>query len=217
MMHKRSNRLIPAFVTVLLGAMLLLSAAPSFSEDTIEEIRGIYAAVNRTIEEKKAQVILFYTSDKGWKEAKDPGQKEFKDIDEMGGLERNYVYVHDGRIIKVRMALETPSGDWILVRDYYFYDNGRTAFVFDDLSTFQGYVPDHDEIEGPYVVEKRMYFDKKGKQVKTLKKAFVKATGQEISAGHVQQVGEDVEVIADIRSFAFYRMLRKGLIRGNTP
>ncbi|HAS54018.1 MAG TPA: hypothetical protein DCS42_07760 [Nitrospiraceae bacterium] len=217
MMINRSKRLIPAIVTVTLGAMLILTAAPSFSGDPLQEIRDIYAAVNKTIEEKKAQVILFYTSDKGWKEAKDPEQKEFKDIDEMDAFERNYVYLHDGRIIKVRMALETPSGDWMLVRDYYFYDNGRTAFVFDDLATFQGYVPDHDEIEGPYVVEKRVYFDAKGKQVKALKKAFVKATGQEISAEHVRQVGEDVEVLAEMRAFAFYRMLRKGLIRSNAP
>ena len=176
----------------------------------IEEIRALYKTTNKTIEYKKAKKVLFYTAAEGWKEAKSVDQKKFTDIDTMALFERHYLYLYQDRVIKVEILFETPSGDWVLYRDYYFFKDGRTAFVFDSQRTFQGYDFDNDRElpEGPYVVEKRMYYDRRGKEIRVLKKAFIKSTKKEIPEKFVRQVSQDVPPYPAIRSFPYYTLLK---------
>jgi hypothetical protein len=58
----------------------------------------------------------------------------------------------------------SPSGDWLIKSEHYFWPSGELFFIFWSLNTSQA-----DE---PLTVEKRLYFDKLGNKIKYIKNIY---------------------------------------------
>lgn len=195
--------------TSFLCFCILVSPPVFATAKEITAIRVLYAAANRAIDEGKTQEVLLYTTKDGWQKATNPKISRFDNIDRESLFERAYVYTQQGRVIKTIMMTETPSGDWQNSREYFFYDNGKTAFIFEKHLTFLGYDYDTQKPlpKGPYVIEKRIYFDANGKEIRRLEKAFVSKSNRVVRIQYLQQA--DIDFYQDTASFPFHELLLK--------
>ncbi|HEQ71294.1 MAG TPA: hypothetical protein ENN69_02295 [Spirochaetia bacterium] len=69
------------------------------------------------------------------------------------------LYVKNGRVYMVTLFETSPSGDWTRYSEYCFRNDGTTACVYAQFSTFFGNV----------IVERVYYLDVQGKEIKTTK------------------------------------------------
>lgn len=215
--YGRKKRLVGAYTDIELMSVMkeffqIGSESTTYRQDAANEvaaIRALYAAANKTIDESKTQEVLYYTAKDGWKKAVNPKVSRFDDVDRESLFEKAYVYVQQGRVIKSVMVTVTPSGDWQNSREYYFYDNGKTAFVFEKHLTFLGY--DYDTKKplpnGPFIIEKRIYFDANGKEIRRLEKASASKSRQEVAIQYLKQA--DLDLYKDIASFPFHGVFLK--------
>lgn len=171
-----------------------------------EDIRSLYREINVLIQNKAVKQVSVYASGEQdnieWRvAAAGVEQEEFNKSDF-----RAQVYLHDNKIVKAQIETTSASGDWKLTEEYYFYRNDQTAFYFKSLVTFQGYDYEHDRDlpPGPYVMEERRYYDKAGKQMRHLEKAFVQATNEEIPVKYVRG-NLPVDLYRNNKSLPFYR------------
>ncbi|HLQ26600.1 MAG TPA: hypothetical protein VK138_12075 [Acidiferrobacterales bacterium] len=101
------------------------------------------------------------------------------------------VFIVDRNVIKTRVVVQSLSGDWADVIEYYYYENGKLAFIYEGNTTYNGYViKNNDKVEpdGPFVVEKRSYFSEDGKRVRFLQKAYLKKTGETVPITQIQDI-----------------------------
>jgi hypothetical protein len=196
-----STFVIPVFIILLMPIFLSFIICEQAGADEIEIIRDIYSSTNDIVNANKAKTLWFYTAEKGWIRAKD---EEETDVDEIHDIfETAAVYYYDGRIIKTVITILTPSGDWVGHQEYYFYKDDNTAFIFEELRTFQGYNFDkyEDLPPGPYVIEKRIYFSKKNQIIRSLEKAFVLSSKKDVPIKYLRQL--DFDLYKSVQSLPF--------------
>ena len=99
--------------------MSFFYGTPCFA-DEIEKIRGLYAEINKTIEEGSAKEVILHLTSNGWKKFAKAKIKSDEDLDL---IESAKVYLTNGRPLKSIMTVSSPSGDWESTSDYYFYEN----------------------------------------------------------------------------------------------
>lgn len=194
--------------TIIILILFSLCLIQSFSvlADEIKEIRSLYVNINKLIREGKTQEFLFYLTSSGWKKI-----EVIKDLNSRNEVDLNEhakVYIYQNKLIKAVIIISTPSGDWQNTAEYYFYENGKTAFIFESHLTFHGYNFEKDENlpPGPYVIEKRIYFSKDGKKIRSLVKSFVKSTKEEVPIKFLRQI--EFEIYPDIKSLPFRSLLK---------
>jgi hypothetical protein len=193
--------------TVAMGALTAcLMVADVFAG--VEDVRALYKQINSLVESKVARLVSTYATGQGerlqWRTVAtraDQGQFEKSDY-------RAQVYLDQDRVIKAQLKTNSQSGDWTFTEDYYFYKNGRTAFYFRSLLTFQGYDVEHDKElpPGPYIVEVRHYYDESGKEIRRLEKAFIQATKKELPVKYVR-ADLPIEIYADVTLLPFYAVI----------
>ncbi len=183
--------------------MSFFYGTPCFA-DEIEKIRGLYAEINKTIEEGSAKEVILHLTSKGWKKFAKAKIKSDEDLDL---IESAKVYLMNGRPLKSIMTVASPSGDWESTSDYYFYENEKTAFIFESYLTYQGYNFDKEEDlpPGPYVIEKRVYFNEKGQEIKSITKSFIKSSKKEIPLKYLKK--NQFDIYTDVKSLPFYNLL----------
>lgn len=193
------------FLAVLAGVSVHLSSTVHAGE--LDETRALYKETNRLIRNGEMEKTELVLEPGGWEKIK--GEV----IPEGRILETADIFSQGGRIRKVIYYRNTPSGDWRLKTEYYFHESGELAFVFQETVTFQGYDFDNDRElpEGPYVIEKRKYFNRRGEETRSLVKAFVKSSGEPIPLKYLRQF--DVEIYKSVSSLPFAGVFRK--LRGN--
>jgi hypothetical protein len=170
---------------------LFMSLALSASTaDEIEDIKSLYAQTNKEINEGNSKETLFYNAKTGWKMASSPKATKFSDIPEDSMLEQIRVYSHQKHVIKATVFIDTPSGDWANKREYYFYGTGKTAFLFETHFTFLGsdYETQKPLPKGPYIIERRIYFNSNGHEIRRLEKAFTSKTKQPVPVRFLHQI-----------------------------
>lgn len=195
---------------MIFSTYLVLSTAhlSDASEVGVEKIRTLYAKINQLIESGDTIKKDFLLSSKGWKKINRVTNKLAAESGEMDLQENASVYLYKNKVVKAVITIVTPSGDWVNTTNYYFYENGKTAFIFENHETFQGYDFDKDEElpPGPYVIEKRFYYSEQGKEIRQLKKAFIKSNKKEIPAKFLRQV--DFERYPNVSSLPFSNLLQ---------
>lgn len=175
-------------------AVLIVFAQVTFAIESPEEIRALYAETNKLIEHKKASELLLHTGPGDYGPGPNSNAKEKWYLAEPHGDPKPFdgsdykarAYVHDGRLIKA--VILSISEGWNNAAEYYFYKDGKTAFVFERLVTEHGYNTDKQEplTQGPYVVEWRTYFDRSGNVVRELKKGFYESNKQELPLKYIR-------------------------------
>src|SRR6266704_2282744 len=141
----------------------------------VEDVRALYQEINSLVRSNVARRVSVYATGQGeqlrWHVVAEHAAQEQSNKSDY----RAQVYLHEDRVVKAQLETNSQSGDWRFTEEYYFYKNGRTAFYFRSLVTFQGYDFEHDRElpAGPYVVEERRYYDESGKEIRHLHKAFV--------------------------------------------
>jgi hypothetical protein len=177
-------------VAPALLAILVLGAPGSPGADAaVERIRALYAEVNEAIAQGRAERTVYATFPRkaapvwrrlGAKEQPPPvpddASREVATVERLAGAVR-----------KVTVQADTPSGDWTNTTEHYFRPDGTIAFRFERHATFLG----PGDPEGPYVVERRTYVDEAGRTVRTIVRAFVRASGAEVPLAQVQQIDVD--------------------------
>jgi hypothetical protein len=146
------------------------------------------------VDKNKAEVVTLYSEAgkdgyeiRGWHLAGDrqPYQR---------GAYEARVFIVDRNVVKTRVVIQSLSGDWANVMEYYYYADGKLAFLFEGNTTYNGYVVKNNEkVEpnGPFVVEKRSYFSQDGKRVRFLQKAYLKESGEAVPVTQIQDIDEE--------------------------
>ena len=96
--------------------------------------------------------------------------------------------------------LETsPSGDWVIAAEHYYWPSGELFFVYWKLNTYQA-------IE-PMTIERRLYFSKGGNLVESLKSVYKLGTKEKVD--NPDYMPHDVNSWKNIRELPFYSLLKK--------
>lgn len=191
---------------LFLFVVLLLISSITFA-DEIKDSKILYENINRITQEKKSNKILCYVEDvknNVWKRVKDADSKQKFNQ----SLIKNEVFIHNKKVIKIVEIIESKSGDWENLREFYFRKNGKVAFVFQKIVTFQAYDYIHQETlpPGPYILEKRKYYDLNGKEIKALLKAYISTTKNQISPDFVHEI--DLDEYKSIQEFPSLQLFR---------
>ena len=189
---KQNGYIVACFWLALL--LPVISYASSSEEEVVTKIRKIYVRTSQLVEKNKTKVITLYSE----------AGKDGYDIKKwhLAGDKQNYkigayevlVFILDRKIIKTRVVVQSLSGDWADVIEYYYYQNGEPAFIFEGTTTYNGYIIRNNEKvepDGPFVLEKRSYFSEDGKRVRFLKKAYLKKTGETVPVTQIQDIKLD--------------------------
>jgi len=188
----RQNRYIATcfWLTLLLP---VVGNAASSEEEVVNQIRKIYARTSQLVEKNKTEVITLHSEAgkdgydiKTWRLVGD------KQNYEKGAYEAR-IFIIDRNVVKTRVVVQSLSGDWANVIEYYYYPDGKLAFLFEGTTTYNGYViKNNEKVEpnGPFVVEKRSYFSEDGKRVRFLQKAYLKETGAAVPVTQIQDIDE---------------------------
>lgn len=151
---------------ILLWLTSTVSATPP-EPDPIEQIRAIYQAAKAVEARPEARLFLMK---RVWKNELEPQWIMTDPLDGGEKFDAQFIGYGDGReIVSAHLLESSPSGDWMKTTEYYFYEDGNTAFVFSSLQTFAGNVR----------VERRIYLDPAGKIIRELKSVFDLSTGAE--------------------------------------
>jgi len=203
-------------VGVFLGAMLCALPFASSSEleksstDVVERIREIYAQANLHIEKNRVEPVILRSEAgrDGYEIKRWHLQSETREY-EVGAYEVR-AFIVDGQVLKTSVELQSLSGDWAYVVEYYYYQNGKVAFIFEGNTTYNGYVVRSGKKvapEGPFVVEKRSYFSGDGVRVRHLEKAYLKRTREVVPITQIQNI-EPVKFGA-VCSLPFISLIRE--------
>lgn len=196
-------------IIFILCSVFLMTPLP-LPSDEVSEIRALYNKINKAINEKKTAEILFYTTPDGYAEKR---WIRVKSTDPAILFENSYfkakMYLLHNKVVKAAITIVSQAGDWTNNQEYYFFENGRTAFLFESHLTYLGYNFDEDKNlpAGPYIIEKRIYFNKTGKEVRSVKKAFRASTKEEIPIKYLQQI--ELEIYPDVASLPFGEALTR--------
>ncbi len=206
-------------IKIILTVILLLNSAVVLADD-VKNIRNLYKNIDSLIKEDKSQKALVYlelleaTNGSVWKRVKDSVSKQQFNKSTI----KNEVFIYNKKIIKIRQITESKSGDWEDNRELYFRENGRVAFVFQKLITFQAYDPTQEKSfpPGPYILEKRAYYDQNGDEIKLFVRAYVSSTKKDIPVQSVHQI--NLKEYKSIQELPFLNLLQSEMDRkGDNP
>jgi len=204
---------------VLFAITLLFLASLTYAaDDPVVKIKELYKHTNYLVSEKKVREIMLHTGppDQG------PGPNEnkkdkwyaVKSSEDMKKFEESdykaKVYLQGEQVVKIVML--SVSEGWNNTVEYYFYPNGNTAFVFERLNTLQGYNADKQEPlpPGPYIVERRTYYDAGGKIVRELVKSYFESDKREIPLKYIRDTVMTYGYYYPVgQSFPFFNLVRE--------
>lgn len=206
------NKIMNIELIFTLISILLVSPLYSFGNEfqEIKEIKSLYTRINRIIKEGKVQIILLYADSDGYDIKK---WNKLQNLDEKCLIKKQsiykaWVYLYQNNIVKTIIHIDSISKDWNNTTEYYYYDNGKVAFIFRHHFTFLANLTDEKgmDIEGPFIVEERVYFNRKGERIRFLKKAFIKHNKKEVPEEEVQQINP--EFYLNVDSLPFINLIK---------
>jgi hypothetical protein len=205
------NKILFILTTQMFFFLVLVNPTRTFAEK-IEEIKSLYNNINNIITTHKATEILFYTDGDGYSQGK---WYKVININEKDLFNKSYFraksYLYKGKIIKTIIVIDSPVGDWTNIKEYYFYNTEATAFVFEKHVTSQAHNVDTNEPlpPGPYILERRIYFDETGKELRLLEKAYISSTNKRIPVKFVRQIDFGFDVYMNVNFLPFSKMLKR--------
>ena len=211
-MKMRTDPKSYSLIAVICVLMLLSDVLFAWPND-ITEITKWYATVNKLIADNKTRQILSYLKQDS--ERQDDMWIMVRGADSQVLYEKSFVkaktHVYGGRIVKATILMENESGDWENLSEYYFYESGVSAFVFQKLITFHAYDTTREEQlpPGPYISEKTSYFGGSGEKIKSGLKAYIAKSKKEIDPKFVYH--PDIDEYESVKALPFYKLIEKEL------
>lgn len=190
------------------GLAVILFLACDIAQAGVDEIKVLYQKTNERIKKNIEKPLSLYANDKRgnieWRRVLSRADSDAFDKSDF----RTHVYLHNGKVVKAEIETTSESGDWKLTEEYYFYTNEHVAFYFQSLVTYQAFDYEHDQElpEGPYVLEKRFYYNEGGKNIRSLEKAFVQQTQKDIPVKYVR-AELPIKLYQDVKSLPFYKAI----------
>ena len=188
----------------LIGAFVLGLSAAVFAQ--IAEIRRIDAYV-RSVEaaKNKRPDLVFadvsdYTTNEKAKWRKFGSEKALdKHRESSEAYTIAYVWRKGGKLNASNFTLSSPSGDWVKYVYHYFREDGTLARVESDYRTFNG----------DFMVVRRRYFDRAGKQIKNSVKFLDLKTrkSKDASSGVMGVDPEDLDYYLSTNKLPFADLL----------
>lgn len=208
---KNTNYSLVFFLAIfLLTVTGYVYPAPLPSKEVERKIRNIYADANKLIESQKVEIIILYSEAgkdgydiKNWHLASSKSNYE-------RGADEARIFIANGHIIKTRLVTQSLSGDWAYVVEYYYYQNGDVAFIYEGNTTYNGYIIKNGEKatpDSPFVVEKRSYFSEYGTKVKSLSKAFLRDSGEPVPLSQIQDINPNK--YGSVCTLPFIKLIRE--------
>lgn len=172
-------------ILLCVGLLLVIPVTSYADSNQIDHIRQLYQTVNSNIENGKANMIYYFTDDDGysvntWEVAKSVSERSYS----KAPIKAVTYYINKD-IIKAVFFFKSLVGDWDYTSEHYF-KSGNVLFIFEKTVTFQGYDEKDDKLSGPFIFEKRRYYNKKGKEIRYLEKTFHYKTKKEVNPNHVR-------------------------------
>jgi len=184
------------FSNALLAIVLLIVMTKSVfaTNPKIVEIRKIYNEAQKEISSHKTVDIGFISEAgrdgyviKDWHLESD--KQDYKK-----GVYEAHVSVFNKQVVRTRIVMDSLSGDWAYVIEYYYYDDGRVAFIYEGTTSYNGYeiVENKPTSTGKlFAEERRSYYSRDGKRIRLLTKAFLRHSGKPVDPGQVQDIEMD--------------------------
>lgn len=113
-----------------------------------------------------------------------------------------YAWRKGGRLVASNFTLSSPSGDWVKYVYHYFREDGSLARVESDYRTFNG----------DFMVIRRRYFDRNGKQIKNSEKFLDLKTRKpkDASSGVMGDDAKEVDYYLTTRKLPFAGLVNTG-------
>ena len=89
----------------------------------------------------------------------------------------------------------SPSGDWFINSEHYFYPNGNLYFIFWSMNTFYS--------EFPLTVERRLYFDREVTLIKKLESVYEMNTKNNVE--NINYYDKDVNYWKNVKQIKFLK------------
>ncbi len=179
---------------LLMFALLFLYSLTFAADDPITKIKEVYKHTNDLISKTKVREIMLHTGapDQGPGPSENKKDKWYrvKSAEDVKAFEESdykaKAYLLGEQVVKI--VIFAVSEGWNNTVEYYFYHNGNTAFVFERLNTMQGYNTDKQQplSPGPYIVERRTYYEPGGKIVRELVKSYFESNKQEVPLKYIR-------------------------------
>ncbi len=179
-------------------------------QGNVEQIKIIYAKANKIIKSNNIKLLKLYN------ESVDIDNTTQWKIVTNGSTINKYnksnataiVFINNNTIIKSSININSESGDWKYYVEYIFYNNGCTAFILEKLITYQAFDTDNgiNLPKGPYVIEKRYYINEKGKNIKTISKAYNQNNNKAVNEKYIKQI--DISLYKSITKLPYYKVLQ---------
>lgn len=198
------------------GAILLLLFAMELSaqntsvQQEISDIRILYAKINREIASNTKICKRYVTTPEGYEAQKWRSVDSDADFNKKYYARSSACFLQKQSLAKVTIEVFSEAGDWADFREHFYYANGKLAFLFERQSTTQAYDKVNNiEIPGaPYILERRLYFDRNGNQLRKLEKAFASKGQQEFPAEFLYPL--DFEVYMSVDQLPFEAKKKSG-------
>lgn len=185
------------FKFLLLVIVFLPIVTHSQEDKRIDEIKAHFSAWQPIIEfELKNAPVIYKYSWGGKYEYWEWTTHEIKS-DEKRLSERNMVIRKKNGSFVLR-EIYSFSGDWFIVSESYYDENGKLFFVLWRMNTFQA--------EEPATVERHLYFDKTGKIIRSLQDVYKMNTKQKQDISFMDR---EVEYQTEFKDSAFHEYLPK--------
>lgn len=195
-----------------LGVCLIAVLSPCSGQNiSSNEVKGIDAYV-KTVDairrkRKTAELIFADTSgptdetEKWRKFTSERALERFREKSETYSIAYNWR--NGGQIVASNFTLFSPSGDWVKYVYHHFRADGTLARVESDYRTFNG----------DFMVVRRRYFDRAGKQIHQTAKFLDLKTRKpkDASAGIMGDDEDDADFYASVEKLPFAHLLRSNI------
>lgn len=197
-------------ILVFLGFIVGFVGFAYGEQGNVEQIKNIYAKVNDIIKSNNVERLSLYNeaadidNNTQWETVIDARSRDIYNI----SIATAMVFIYNNKIIKTTMNIRSDSGDWKYYVEYVFHNNGNTAFIFEKLITYQGF--DYDSgvslPKGPYILEKRYYFNENGRNIQTISKAYNQNNNKPVNINYIKQF--DVSLYKSISKLPYYKLIK---------
>ena len=156
-MHKR----IVLIIALLFTFVININAADN---DAIKKIRQQFSKWQPILKDSTVERKIFYHLFTGENFSTEKWTNSYTPSDEIFVGDELQIIDIDSLGTFVLLMSSSPSGDWFIHSENYYWSNGNLFFVFWKMNTYQA--------SEPSTVERRIYFNESGEEIRSLESVY---------------------------------------------
>lgn len=164
------------FILSLILLVILPINAMAQQDSVIAEIKENFKTWQPIIAMDSTEVTTFYLYSWGDRYENQQWQKTMERNDTLFLTQTSTIMQKDSLGYFMQEYSTSPSGDWLLIVDYYYDVDGDLYFAFWRLNTFLA--------EEPVTVQRRFYYNKDGEPARLLKSVYKLGTKEEVDVSY---------------------------------